>query len=191
MTYNRRRQTYRKHWKELVSIYGSMCFWCREEYATCIDHIVPYSWDQVNDIFNLVPSCMMCNAIAGDKMFESVEHKRQHILNRRASKKRSSILRCSECLVPFVQHEHSPSPFLCAYCYDLEYGTHEQASKSWRMWLALLDEADIPYLAHQEARKRGTAKNRRQFVYSVLAIIEQWESDEADCATSMSHQDNQ
>lgn len=177
VAYNRRSLTYRKHWKEIVSFYGSMCFWCREEVATCIDHVVPYSWDYDNDIENLVPSCMMCNAIAGNKMFESVEHKRRHILKRRADKRRRAILRCSECLVPFVQYEHSPSPFLCAHCYDLEYGTHEEASKSWRMWLALLDAADIPYLAHQEARKKRTAKNRRQFAYAVLTIIEQWEDD--------------
>lgn len=80
MAYCRRNQRYRKHWKELVSMYGSMCFWCREEPATCIDHCIPYSWDQNNDIDNLVPACITCNALAGSKMFESVEHKRQYIM---------------------------------------------------------------------------------------------------------------
>lgn len=112
-------------------------------------------------------------------MFESVEHKRQYIMDRRRAKRRRVMLRCSECLVPFVQYEHSPSPFLCAHCYDAEYDADESNKKSWRMWLALLDQANIPYLAHWEARKKGTAKNRRQFAYSVLAVIERWE-DEAD-----------
>ena len=178
MAYDRRKMTYRKHWKELISMYGSLCFWCREELATCIDHCIPYSWDSNNDIDNLVPSCMMCNAIAGDKMFESVEHKRQHIMARRKAKKFRAMLRCSECLVPFVQCEHSPSPFLCAHCYDIEYDADVSSSKSWRMWLRLLDAADIPYLAHWEAHKLGTAKNKRQFTYSVLSIIEKWEGEQ-------------
>jgi hypothetical protein len=174
MSYTRRRTSYRKHWKELTKMYGSLCYWCREEVATCIDHYVPYSWDQDNSIENLVPSCTLCNVLAGSKLFESVDHKRQYILNKRRNKKHG-ILRCSECLVPFVQNEHSPSPFLCAHCYDEEYGTQECASKSWIRWLELLDTAEIPYLAHWEACKRGTASDRRQFVFSVIAILEMWE----------------
>jgi hypothetical protein len=189
MAYCRRNQRYRKHWKELVSMYGSMCFWCREEPATCIDHCIPYSWDQNNSIDNLVPSCVTCNALAGSKMFESVEHKRQYIMGRRHTRRCRVMLRCSECLVPFVQQEHSPSPFLCPHCYDLEYDTNKSAKKSWRMWLALLDQADIPYLAHWEARKKGAAKDRRQFAYSVLAVIERWE-DEANQNGPESRQNN-
>lgn len=126
-------------------MYGSLCYWCREEVATCIDHYVPYSWDQDNSIENLVPSLTLCNVLARSKLFESVDHKRQYILNKRRNKKHG-FLRYSEYLVPFVQHEHSPSPFLCAYCYDEEYGTQECASKSWIRWLELLDTAEIPHL---------------------------------------------
>ena len=78
-----RRVSYRKHWEELITVYGRLCFWCREEPATCIDHVVPYSCDQDNSIENLVPSCALCNMIAGGKIFLSTEDKRQHILRLR------------------------------------------------------------------------------------------------------------
>lgn len=168
-----RRQTYRKHWKELISFYGSLCFWCREEPATCIDHVVPYSWDQDNSIENLVPSCALCNAIAGSKVFDGIEHKRQYILNRKERKGKlgKRMLRCQECLLPYVQYEHSPSLCLCPECYDREYGTEHTKMGHWQDWLRLLAAAGIEHEAHRQARTHYgacTKARKRQFVYQVL-----------------------
>lgn len=169
-----RDRRHRKHWKELIAFYGSLCFWCREEPATCIDHVVPYSWDQDNSIDNLVPSCALCNAIAGNKMFDGVEHKRQHILNRR-KQKGCRILLCSECLLPYTQQEHSPSPFLCAECYDREYGTDYGHNVAWCKWLRLLSDAGIEHEANRRARQNYgpcSKMRKRQFVYQVLRELE-------------------
>src|SRR5688500_7331680 len=108
-----RRMSYKKRWKELIDYYGARCYYCRKEIATTIDHVVPYSWDAVNDIENLVPACALCNCLAGDKIFDSVEKKRQYILAQR-SKRNNMRGICTECLLPFAYRRHSPSVFLCA-----------------------------------------------------------------------------
>lgn len=150
---NNRRMTYKKRWKELIAYYGARCYYCRKEAATTIDHVVPYSWDAVNDIENLVPACALCNAIAGDKMFEDVEQKRQYILSQRAKRTNMRAI-CPECLLPFTYRTHSPSMFLCAECYDLEYGTRHSESREWVRWLSQLRTAGIPAKAHRRMRER-------------------------------------
>jgi len=48
-----------------------------------LDHIRPYDADPVHLASNLVPSCKLCNSIAGAKQFGSFNAKRRFILRRR------------------------------------------------------------------------------------------------------------
>lgn len=41
---------------------GALCHWCGTVSATVCDHLVPLSRGGTNDIDNLVPSCVACNA---------------------------------------------------------------------------------------------------------------------------------
>jgi len=148
-----RRTTYKKRWKELIEYYGSRCFYCRKEIATTIDHVVPYSWDAINDIENLVPACALCNCLAGDKMFDDVEAKRRYILTQR-SKRTNMRAICAECLLPFNYRSHSPSMFLCAECYDEEYNTTKSKTSEWSRWIWQLRQAGIPAEAHRKMKAR-------------------------------------
>lgn len=161
-----RSTSYRKHWQTLIDYYGGLCFYCQDEIAVCIDHIIPYSWEVNNEIDNLVPACIYCNSIAGDRVFEDVEHKRQYVVNRR---KRTNRAICTDCLLPFTYREHSPSLFLCAFCYDVEYDTEYSKQKGWYKWTALLRDAGIDPDAHQEARvKAGKWRNDRKYLQQLI-----------------------
>jgi HNH endonuclease len=148
-----RRDTYKKRWRELIEYYGARCYYCRKEIATTIDHVVPYSWDAVNDIDNLVPACVLCNCLAGDKVFDDVEEKRRYILQQR-SKRANMRAICTECLLPFGYRSHSPSMFLCAECYDVEHDTHLARKPEWNRWLRQLRLAGIPVEAHRKMKDR-------------------------------------
>ena len=43
------------------------CNHCRSPYDLQIDHIVPYSWTQNNDVNNLQVLCKFCNILKGNK----------------------------------------------------------------------------------------------------------------------------
>lgn len=62
---------------------GGACFYCEKTVATDLDHIVPYSYSQDNSERNLVPACGVCNAIAGNQHFESLQAKKEYILAER------------------------------------------------------------------------------------------------------------
>lgn len=143
--------TYKKRWKKLITYYGHRCFYCRQEIATTIDHVVPYSWDADNDIDNLVPACSLCNSLAHNKMFDTVEQKRQYIMGER-KKRTSQRAICTSCLLPYSYRIHSPSLFYCAECYDEDYGTKFSKTKEWRKWISQLRQAGIPAEAHRAAK---------------------------------------
>lgn len=167
----RRGYEYRKRWDELIAYHGARCFYCRVEVATTIDHVVPYSYDEDNSIDNLVLACMLCNLLASDKHFEDVEQKRQYILRKReGAAKRRAI--CTECLLPFSYREHSPSMFLCAECYDEEYGKNIYSrSSAWKRWIARLYDAGIAVEAHRAMKERaeGVAGRRNRVIYLIDA----------------------
>jgi hypothetical protein len=142
---NNRITAYWTKWKELTLRYGDMCFYCGEEAATSIDHVLPYSYAVVNSIENLRPACAMCNCIAGDKMFDSDTEKKWYILSKRNRRhdKNMRYCTCTECRAPYIYRMHSPSLFMCPECYDEEYGTHYATSKTWDSWLALLADAQM------------------------------------------------
>ena len=148
-----RSQTYKKWWGQLVEMYGHHCYYCREEIATTIDHIVPYSWDGDNQLDNLVPACMLCNCIASNKMFDTLEQKRQYIMAQRKGRTSQRAI-CTDCLLPYTYLTHSPSCFLCAECYDIEYGTKNSKTREWKNWIVQLRAAGIPAEAHRQAKKQ-------------------------------------
>ncbi len=170
-----RNPSYRAKWSRLVEMHGSLCYYCREQIATTIDHIVPYAWDEDNEIENLVPACALCNSLAGSMIFEDVTHKQQYIMSRRRST-RNKRCTCTVCLLPYGYKVMSPGLFLCAECYDAEYGTKYSRRSVWLQWLTELEAADILPEAHRYALKRagpackGHAK--RQFLYHLITYYE-------------------
>lgn len=63
------------------------CGYCFEEWATCWDHIIPYTYGGSIDPENLMPSCRLCNAFCHDKVFDSIEEKRQYVKECREKRK--------------------------------------------------------------------------------------------------------
>jgi hypothetical protein len=172
--------TFKKWWNELADIYGGLCFYCKKEIATSIDHVVPYSWDQDNYLDNLVPACTPCNPIAGNKMFDDIESKRRYILKQRESRRNMRAI-CIDCLLPFTYRRHSPSLFLCAECYDAEYLTEYSKTTEWKRWIEQLRTAGIPAEAHREIRKKvGWVYDKNQRVMAGLLVDEYAKIIESD-----------
>jgi len=150
--------------------------------ATTLDHVMPMSWDNDDSLENLVPACGLCNGIASNKIFESVEHKRQYILSRRANHGNRRAI-CTECLLPYSYREHSPSLFLCAECYDREYGTHYAERECWKVWERELADAGIYPQAHKAARTKAGAyrkqdkKKAKEFMDVLITAYEEVEAD--------------
>lgn len=132
-------------WKKVTDMYGKTCVYCGDLPATCIDHVLPFSYYPTNYVYNLRPSCSWCNLIASDKVFESFELKRAYIIqtfNRRKIYAKQRTV-CTECGLPYQRPLHSPSFFLCAECYDLDCDTKRANSVHWQKWLELLKLAKI------------------------------------------------
>lgn len=181
--YTYRNVSYRKHWDQLIDAYGVLCFYCRSEMATSIDHVTPYAWDGDNSIENLVPACGLCNSLAGDKVFESVEHKRQYIMAHRKHKSNRRAI-CISCLLPYEYRVTSPSLFLCAECYDEEYSTAYSTKRVWCRWVKEPAAAGILAEAHRMAkRKRGPAAEchiKRQWLYALISAYEKLTEDDPE-----------
>lgn len=64
------------------------CQYCGES-ASCVDHIVPWSYGGSDDDDNLVAACHICNLIASGKVFDTIDEKRVHIVARRHERKAS------------------------------------------------------------------------------------------------------
>lgn len=176
-----RRQTYRKHWEELILMYGSICVYCNDAPATVIDHVIPVSYLPIHDIANLRPSCTLCNLIASDKVFETADIKKQFILGERERKSYASQRTiCTSCWIPYQRPTHSPSLFLCAECYDEECETDLRHTRAWAEWLGLLDEAeiDIDIFRKFKARTYDMSRRHRRQLLSIFGSIVQ-ESYEA------------
>lgn len=58
---------------------GYICGYCFERRATQVDHIVPVTYLQMNEESNLIACCEDCNRIAGNKVFDSIQEKREYI----------------------------------------------------------------------------------------------------------------
>jgi len=173
-----RMRGYWSKWRELTEMFGDLCFYCHDEAATSIDHVLPYSYAVDNSIENLRPACALCNCLASNKMFDSVEAKTAYILDKRRNRAALRRATCTECGVPYTYRTHGPSLFLCAECYDLEYGTRHHDRASWQDWLALLDTAGIQIEIHRLAGRlfrdgrRNDPKWLRRCIITAMRQIE-------------------
>lgn len=172
--------SYKKFWDELTEICGTVCYYCRIEVATTLDHVVPYSWDQDNAINNLVPACALCNSLAGNMLFDSITQKQAYILRHRKKYTNRRCL-CTDCKLPFAYRLHSPSMFLCAECYDLEYSTSFCSSKEWKRWITELALAGIMVEAHKKAcAQAGSYSPRNRGTFMAVLIEEYTKIFESD-----------
>ena len=78
-----------KH-KTMLKKLGQTCVYCGEK-ATCIDHIIPWSYCRSSEPTNLVPSCQECNSVAGSTVFDTFEMKRDYILGK-IHKRRNKLI---------------------------------------------------------------------------------------------------
>ena len=60
----------------------TICGYCFDRMATGYDHILPVSFRVDNTDSNLYPSCRRCNSIAYNKIFNSLEEKREYVRQR-------------------------------------------------------------------------------------------------------------
>jgi 5-methylcytosine-specific restriction endonuclease McrA len=99
---------------------GWICAYCGSE-ASVVDHVVPWDWSHCDDEDNLVASCELCNAIAGDLIFSSFIEKSSYIIETRKRRRhrpngRSFIHRCLYCGVVFVPLRKGATNLICADC---------------------------------------------------------------------------
>lgn len=66
------------------------CGYCFKRWARCWDHIIPWSAGGLSDQDNLMPSCRGCNGLLSDKVFTSIEEKREYVRIRRDKGYRTS-----------------------------------------------------------------------------------------------------
>lgn len=147
----KRKNDYRYKWDAIITIYGENCVYCHVQPATQIDHVIPVSWKNCNHISNLRPSCSWCNLLAGSQVFNDFDEKYEYLRKERAKKSRFRYKRtvCVCCKLPFQTPLHSPNFFLCAECYDLEYGEVYRKRQAWQQWLCLLASAGFVVDAHR------------------------------------------
>ena len=71
---------------QVFAMTAGACYYCGYA-AEDVEHITPYAYSADNGIGNLVPSCSICNSIAGSNVFASLQEKKEYILAERASLK--------------------------------------------------------------------------------------------------------
>lgn len=150
--YTRNRAAARNKWDVLVSIYGTSCAYCHENHATQIDHVIPVSWKLSNHIDNLRPCCEWCNLAMSDKVFATFDEKYDWLTEQRRKRNIGKQKRtvCVVCRLPYQRPLHSQNLFLCARCYDREYGKQFHIKPQWRQWLELCQRAGFIIAAHDD-----------------------------------------
>jgi hypothetical protein len=105
-----------------------LCVYCGSP-ATCIDHVLPWWYYQNDEEWNLVASCQECNAIAGGKIFDTIDKKAEYIRqtiknNPRWQHHKSQyyaiIYTCMCCKRAYPLTSWS-TVFLCPDCFRIEY----------------------------------------------------------------------
>lgn len=98
--------------ERIFAMTAGACFYCGYA-ATCLDHIVPHSYVANDTDDNLVPACDICNRIASNQHFPSLQAKKEYILAERASAKwQNRIARMVVTVVqpPLIEPAKSPKP---------------------------------------------------------------------------------
>lgn len=70
--------------ERIFAMTAGACYYCGYA-ATCLDHIVPYSYVANDTDDNLVPACDICNSIASNQHFDNLQAKKEYILEQRAT----------------------------------------------------------------------------------------------------------
>jgi 5-methylcytosine-specific restriction endonuclease McrA len=103
---------------------GGLCFYCEYE-ATEADHIVPWSYGGTDDEDNLVACCDICNRIANDKVFDTLEEKRLYLrsrygpyLEKRWKRLRRKLSICADCQAIYSPQQKGATVVLCRECYE-------------------------------------------------------------------------
>lgn len=135
----RRRKVSLKVRERVLNRYNRMCVYCSEA-ATEIDHIRPYSWDQNNDEDNLVASCLICNAIAANLIFDSFDEKWAYINARRNPDDRkinTPVLGlprvCSVCGVSYRSGFSGSNHIECPLCAGAVHYNNGWLPASWHL----------------------------------------------------------
>jgi rubrerythrin len=100
-----------------------LCVYCGDT-ADVIDHVIPWSYCHTHDEENLVASCSVCNEIASDKVFDSLQEKTNYIKairsgqkwTRKTNNKKIRIYYCTECGVVLHPCINGSTNFLCPSC---------------------------------------------------------------------------
>lgn len=74
--------------KRVLTRDGNACRYCGD-IATTVDHIVPVSFIPIHQENNLVAACGRCNNKLGNRMFTSLDEKREFLLQNLKSRKRT------------------------------------------------------------------------------------------------------
>lgn len=102
---------------------AGICFYCGYE-AEEVDHIVPYSYGGTDDENNLIASCTICNQIVSNRVFDTLEEKRDWIreqygpwMEKRYKRMLHRYSVCADCQELYSPKAPGASNLLCAPCY--------------------------------------------------------------------------
>lgn len=79
------------------------CGYCFEKWATCWDHILPFSAGGPTTDENLMPACRACNGVLSDKVFDSIEEKREYVRSYKEAHREKELPRVRERIYPETQ----------------------------------------------------------------------------------------
>lgn len=70
---------------------NGLCVYCTED-ADEVDHVIPWSFKHDDRDENLVAACWLCNQIASNKLFDTIQEKKNHILRRKRNILKNTII---------------------------------------------------------------------------------------------------
>jgi hypothetical protein len=121
--YDRRQHFAQAKRRSILDRDANICCYCGFE-ATTVDHIVPYRYGGSDDEDNLVACCSICNSIASDRIFDTLDAKREFVRERygpylegRVRRARKPLSICGDCNHVFNPRVMGSSAVLCAECY--------------------------------------------------------------------------
>ena len=95
-----------------------LCRYCND-WADCVDHILPHSYGGTNDDGSLVASCSFCNKAATDKVFDSFEEKREYLqqfISLKIKRRSRKICIFPDCGEFFEYRKNGATAVLCQVC---------------------------------------------------------------------------
>lgn len=68
---------------EVLDTYGTDCVYCGSPDRPSLDHVYPWVQGGSTTAANLVPACMVCNRLAGERVFADLRDKSIWVVNAR------------------------------------------------------------------------------------------------------------